>query len=162
MLCNNMLGMLGSEKFSLAMAVSARPCVVRSMHTGNCEHGLYDMSAYVPGGWHGEGTRPQGLNEDTRSSSPLEITQELTGAASLSQAMKSAGAEGEKATSLPQRPKVDESLPAGLIPDLPGSAKQLPEIWCRPRSHLLVELLRYEDFYHASPTPPRRLQGVGV
>ena len=34
--------------------------------------------------------------EDTRSSSPLEITQELTGAASLSQAMKSAGAEGEK------------------------------------------------------------------
>ncbi|CAE7801374.1 unnamed protein product, partial [Symbiodinium microadriaticum] len=58
MLCNNMLGMLGSEKFSLAMAVSARPCVVRSMHTGNCEHGLYDMSAYVPGGWHGEGTRP--------------------------------------------------------------------------------------------------------
>eukprot|EP00439_Symbiodinium_sp_Y106_P014876 s3946_g2.t1 len=102
MFCYNMLGMLCSETFSLAVAVSARPYAVRSMHTGNCEHDLYDPSAYAPGGWHGEGTRPP-------------------------------------------------SLPDGFLPDLPGSAK--------PRSHLLVELLRYEDFYHASPTLENRLKG---
>ena len=42
------------------------------------------------------GLRFSATQEDTRSSSPLEITQELTGSASLSQAMKSAGAEGER------------------------------------------------------------------
>ena len=44
MFCYNMLGMLCSETFSLAVAVSARPYAVRSMHTGNCEHDLFACS----------------------------------------------------------------------------------------------------------------------